>query len=136
MSIKILSDEEINKIFEIKRNSKNISLGELLDKVKKEITNFNYNEGSIKNRLILVAIEVSGNLKNNNPSLICPNCNSKYVLEYLYGDVFYRLFNGTRKQKLEERKKFDKMGLFINISPYGKEEEQNRYCCISCGNEW
>lgn len=43
MSIKILSDEEINKIFEIKRNSKNISLGELLDKVKKEITNFNYN---------------------------------------------------------------------------------------------
>lgn len=37
MSIKILSDEEINKIFEIKRNSKNISLGELLDKVKKKL---------------------------------------------------------------------------------------------------
>ena len=73
MSIKILSDEEINKIFEIKRNSKNISLGELLDKVKKEITNFNYNESSIKNRLILFAIEASGNLTNNNPSIICPN---------------------------------------------------------------
>lgn len=136
MSVKILSDEEINKIFEIKKNSKNISLVELLDKVKKEITNFNYDEDSIKNRLILVAIEASGNLKNNNPSIICPNCNSKYVLKYLYGDVFYRLFNGNREQKLEERKKFDKMGLFINVSPYGKEEEQNGYCCISCGNEW
>lgn len=135
MSIKILSDEEINKIFEIKRNSKNVSLEELLEKVKKGITNFNYNESQIKNRLILFAIEASGNLTNNNPSIICPNCNSKYVLEYMYGDVFYRLFNGTKKQKSEERKKIDKMGLFINISFYGKEE-QNKYCCISCGNEW
>lgn len=136
MSIKILSDEEINKIFEIKKNSKNISVGELLNKVKKEIKNFDYTESSIKSRLILFAIETNGDLTNNNPSIICPKCNSKYVLEYMYGDVFYRLFNGTEKQKLEGRKKFNKMGLFINISPYEKEEGQNKYCCISCGNEW
>ena len=89
MSIKILSDEEINKIFEIKRNSKNISLGELLDKVKKEITNFNYNESSIKNRLILFAIEASGNLTNNNPSIICPNCN----MEMFFTDYSMELKN-------------------------------------------
>lgn len=136
MSIKILSDEEIEKIFEIMKNRKSIRLGELLDKVKSEIPDFNYRDNSIKNKLILDIINSSGNLKNNNPSLKCPKCNSRYILEYLYGDVFYRVFNGSKKQKLEERKKFDKMGLFINISPYEKEEDQNKYCCISCGNEW
>lgn len=133
---KLLSDEEINKIFEIKKNKKNNTLCKVYEDIKKEIFGFKVADYSEIYHLILNAIGVHGNVENNDENLICPECNSVYVAKYLYGDVFYRLFNGSAKQKRDEIKKFEKMGLFINIDCYKKEDNGKHYCCISCGYEW
>lgn len=136
MNGKVLLDEEIDKIFEIKSENENISLGHLINKIKEEIPEFDYNDSKIKNELIIEAISVNGDLRNNNPRLRCKKCKGKYIVSYLYGDVFYRLFNGSKKQRLEEKRRFDNLGLFINISPYGQEKNEFNYCCLSCGNKW
>lgn len=78
---------------------------------------------------------VGGNIANNKQKRICPNCKSTYVAENIYGDLYYRLFNGSKEVQEKERKKFAEMGLHRNPeSVIG--EDAKKWFCLSCGNEW
>ncbi len=136
MKSKILTNKEIVDLLEIKDKKTNKNLKEVFDEIIKIIPDFNYKDNSEKTKLILNIISSGGNIKNNKDKLICPKCRNCYIIEYLYGDVFFRMFNGNKKQKKIEEERFEKMGLFVNISPYGKGKNQKDYCCLSCGNEW
>ena len=74
-------------------------------------------------------------LEYNKADLICNMCNSKKVAQLIYGDVFMRMCNGSKKQKQQEMEKFKHMGLFINHSQTRVENAMD-YICLECGNEW
>lgn len=137
-----LTNQEIEDIIQIKSNliknsnGKSVSLGEIFEAVKLKFPDFDYKSNNERNKLIMNVIDIDGgNIRNNKP-LNCPKCDGKYIVSYLYGDVFYRLFNGSNEQKQKERERFEKMGLFINSSPYKQENNDKSYLCLNCGNEW
>ena len=132
----ILSDKEIKKVFEIKNKCRGENLGVKFEEIKKEIPDFDYNNQDKKFEMISNILFATGDINNNPKELQCKECDSKFVIEYTYGDVFYRLFNGNEQQKKEEKEKLKKSGLFINVSPYAKEDKDYDYCCLSCGYEW
>ena len=132
----ILSDNEIEKVFEIKNSCRGEYLGVKFERIKKEIPDFDLENQNRKFDLINTILFSNGNISNNPKELQCKECGSKYVIEYAYGDVFYRLFNGNEQQKKEEKEKLKKSGLFINVSQYAKGDKDYDYCCLSCGYEW
>ena len=136
-NIRILSNSDIEKIRSIKEKSKSNTLIDILNEVRKEFPDFQYTDiTDIKNKLILDTVGANGNYRNNNPNLTCPKCNGKYIVTYLYGDVFYRLCNGSKEQKKREKEKFSTYGLYDKVSPYGPEKGSKSYLCLHCGNEW
>lgn len=138
--MRVLSDEQIERILIIKnavlKRKEQNNMGYVYDEIKKYIPTFNCKTDSKLNKLIITIIDTCGNVKNNKINLKCPSCQCKFVTTYWYGDVFYRLFNGSNEQKEQEKKKFEKAELFINISPYGKEPNDKEYVCLGCGHEW
>jgi len=79
--------------------------------------------------------KISGNIENNLKDLRCPNCNGRFVVRTYVGDLYYRLFNGTKEQKTAEKQKFAQMGLHSN--PWATGDCHTRdYLCLNCGVRW
>ena len=78
---------------------------------------------------------VSGHIKNNPKDLICPNCSGKYIVRTYAGDLYYRLFNGTKAQKASKKQKFAQMGLYSNPWTTGDYHTRD-YLCLNCGVRW
>lgn len=77
---------------------------------------------------------ISGNIKNNPKDLCCPNCDGKYVVRTYVGDLYYRLFNGTKAQKTAE-KRLAQIGLHSN--PWATGDYHTRdFLCLNCGIRW
>lgn len=139
---KILSEEEINKIFELKKKvkeeaskeSKALSLGNIEKLIREVVPDFSY-DNQKRNQLIDIAFSCNGNLLNNPENLKCPKCLGRYIVELRDGDVYYRLFNGSEETKRRKREKFKNSPLFINrASIAGYYETSN--ICLQCGFEW
>ena len=63
------------------------------------------------------------------------NCSGKYVVRTYAGDLFYRLYNGSNRQKEKEKKKFENMGLFCNPwATYG--DDVRDFICLNCATRW
>ena len=78
---------------------------------------------------------VGGKIEYNPKDLKCPNCSGKNIAKTYAGDLYYRLFNGTKLQKKTEKQKFTKMGLHSNawaIDDYYTRD----YLCLNCGIRW
>lgn len=129
-----LTDEEIKEILEIRVKEDN--LGGILNTLQRAISGFNLNNKNRKFDLVSNVIFSSGNIRNNPKDLKCKMCGGLYIIKYEYGDIFYRLFNGSKKQKSEEIKRFNNYQLFVNMSPYEKGDNDYDYCCLNCGYEW
>lgn len=125
---RILSDEEIEKVFEHRAELMLDSI-----KAKKIVTNMIDRK---KANLVSSILLVNGNIENNPKDLICSKCGCKYVAKYEYGEVLYRLFHGTKEQIEEENLRLNEMSLYINISPYAPEERDKDHFCLGCGYEW
>lgn len=128
----LLNDNEVEEILNL-----DLSLG---DRLKWFQERFSLEElhNSRKVKFIFSLIQgsrISGNIQNNPAELRCPNCNGKYVVRTYVGDLYYRLMNGTKKQKESEKLKFAKMGLHSN--PYATGDYFTRdYLCLNCGIKW
>lgn len=129
----ILNDNEIEKIFEIEKKCHN--LGEIIKELKNEFEKFDMYKSKKSQFIMNWVIGVNGKLEKNPKDLFCPNCNGKYVVRTYAGDLYYRLLNGSVKQKNEERKKFANMGLHCN--PWATEGENTRdFICLNCATRW
>lgn len=132
---KHLEDYEINEIFNIDKRLRNKGENSLLQRwecIKKEFSNYDKSKEPYIDRVL----STGGNVRFNPKNLICKKCGSIYVVTHLYGDVFYRLLNGSEEQKQKEKEKLEKMGIYDNPSPYGDSPEDKTYYCLGCGNEW
>lgn len=127
----ILTNEEIEKVLNIKcKNYK-----ELIQKLQEQFKEFNLQKSLKSQYMFEIATNVSGKIENNEKNLICPNCKGKYVVRTYAGDLYYRLFNGSKKQKESEKRKFEKMGLHSN--PWATANEFTRdYWCLNCAIRW
>lgn len=132
---KHLEDYEIDAIFNIDKRAKNRGENTLLQRwycIKREFNNYDKSKEPYIDRIL----STGGDIRFNPKNLVCNKCGSIYVVTHLYGDVFYRLLNGTEEQKKKEKERFAKMGLYDNPSPYGAEPDDKKYLCLGCGNEW
>lgn len=127
----ILTDNEVETILNLEFNN----LGEAIDKLQKEFKDFDLKNSKKSQFIINNVIGTGGKLEYNPKDLKCPNCNSKYVARTYAGDLYYRLFNGTKAQKETEKQKFVKMGLYSN--PWACGDYYTRdYLCLNCGVRW
>jgi len=127
---KILDDNEIKTLLSIKYEN----LGQAIEKLKEIYQDFDLEDLKSQFRFE-VATEVSGKFENNSKDLLCPNCNGRFVVRTYAGDLYYRLFNGTKSQKEQEKRKFASMGLYNN--PWACADENTRdYWCLNCGIRW
>ncbi len=139
---KILSEKEINNIFELKKKIKeeasngykSLSLENIEELIKKVVPDFSY-DNQKRNKLIDIAFSCNGNLINNPENLKCPKCFGKYIVELRDGDVYYRLFNGSEETKRREKEKFKNSPLFINRVPIAGYYKTSNIC-LQCGFEW
>ncbi len=90
-------------------------------------------KNSKKSQFILNnVIGIGGKIKYNSNYLKCLNRNGRYVARTYAGDLYYRLFNGTKEQKEVEKKNFAKMSLYSN--PWAYRDYYTRYyLCLNCG---
>ena len=127
----ILTDKEVETILNLEFNN----LGEAIDKLQNEFKDFDLKNSKKSQFILNNVIGIGGKIKYNSNDLKCPNCNGRYVARTYAGDLYYRLFNGTKEQKEAEKKKFDKMGLYSN--PWACEDYYTRdYICLNCGIRW
>ena len=139
---KILFEEEINKIFELKKKIKeeasneynSLSLENIEELIKKVVPDFSY-DNQKRNKLIDIAFSCNGNLINNPENLKCPKCFGKYIVELRDGDVYFRFFNGNEETKRREMEKFQNSPLFINRAPVAGYSKTS-YICLECNFEW
>ena len=127
----ILTNEEVEKVLNIKcENYK-----ELIQELQEQFKEFNLKK-SLKSQYIFeIVTNVSGKVENNEKNLVCPNCKGEYVVRTYVGDLYYRLFNGSKKQKESEKRKFEKMGLYSN--PWATGDKFTRdYWCLNCAIRW
>lgn len=129
----ILNNEEIEIIFETRKKCK--TLGDLIKELEKEFKDFDIMKSKKSQFIITWVVGTSGNIKNNPKSCICPNCSGKYVVRTYVGDLYYRLYNGTKKQRLAEKRKFENMGLFSNPWATGGDYIRD-YLCLNCATRW
>lgn len=124
----ILNNDEIEKILSMKfRNLKEVTQKLEEDFCSKQTEKYKF--------IFEIATSVQGKIENNPPNLKCPNCNGKYVVRTYAGDLYYRLLNGSKSQKEQEKKKFAKMGLYSN--PWATHSDCTRdYWCLNCGIRW
>ena len=127
----ILTNDEIEKLLKLEYHN----LGELIKKLEIEFKNFNLKESKKSQFMFEITTSVSGKIENNPKNLYCPNCNGKYVARTYAGDLYYRLFNGTKAQKENEKKRFAMMGLYSNPWATGSEFTRE-YWCLNCGIRW
>ncbi len=133
----ILSNEEIENLFKFKLK-KSRNLQEIIDDLENEIENFKIKniENSRRDRLILdIVSTVGGDIKNNPKDLRCPNCNGKYAVKTYPGDLYMKLFCGTKEEKEREMKRFENMPLYNNPWPAADENTRD-YWCLSCDVRW
>ena len=127
----ILTNDEIEKLLKIEGHN----LGEVIKKLEIEFKDFNLKESKKSQFMFEVATSVGGKIENNPKNLYCPNCNGKYVVRTYAGDLYYRLFNGTKAQKENEKKRFAMMGLHSNMWAIASEFTRE-YWCLNCGIRW
>ena len=111
------------------------NLGEIIKKLENEFQDFDITKSKKSQFIVNWVIGVSGNIEKNSKDMVCPNCNGKYVVKTYTGDLFYRLFNGSKKQKEAEKKKFSNMGLFCNPWATGGNEMRD-FICLNCATRW
>ena len=127
----ILNDEEIEELLKIKYDN----LGDAIKQIKSKFKDFNLQESKKSQFMFEIATNVSGKIENNPKDLICPNCKGKYVVRTYAGDLYYRLYHGTKEQRERESKKFENMGLYNN--PWAiVSEDTTDYWCLNCGIRW
>lgn len=127
----ILTNQEIETILNLKFNN----LGEAIEKLKKEFEGFDFKKSKKSQYIISNVLNVGGKLEYNPKDLKCPNCKGKYIVRTHAGDLYYRLFNGTKAQKIVEKQRFERMGLHSNTWAY--EDYYTRdYLCLNCGVRW
>lgn len=127
----ILTDNEVETILNLQYSN----LGEAIEKLKIEFKDFDLKNSKKYQFILNNALDVGGKLEYNSENLKCPNCDGKYVVRTYAGDLYYRLVMGTKAQKEDERKRFDKMGLHSN--PWACGESFSRdYLCLNCGIRW
>ncbi|MBE5820203.1 MAG: hypothetical protein E7310_05265 [Clostridiales bacterium] len=128
----ILKDNEVEEILNmdlsfaerIKWFQNKYKIEELKDNLKAKFI-FSLVQGS----------RISGDIQNNPENLKCPNCNGKYVVRTYAGDYYYRLIEGSKVQKENERKKLKEMGLYCNLWPILGDFTRD-YLCLNCGIKW
>ena len=129
----IFSDEEIENMLNIRYTK--ITLQEIIKDLEKKYKDFDLKKSKKSQLIFNIVTSVSGKIKNNPKNLTCPNCNGKYVVRTYVGDLYYRLFNGTKQQKEQEKKRFEKMGLYSN--PWATGDKYTReYWCLNCNVRW
>lgn len=127
----ILTDNEIKTILNLKYNT----LGEAIEKLQNEFKDFDIKNSKKSQFILNNVLDVRGKIEYNSKDLKCPNCNGKYVVETYVGDLYYRLFNGTKSQREHEKQKFAKKGLYSN--PWATGDSSTRdYLCLNCGIRW
>lgn len=127
----ILTDDEVKTILNLKYNN----LGEAIKKLQNELEDFDIGNSKKSQFILDNVLGVGGKIQYNSKDLKCPNCNGKYVVKTYAGDLYYRLFNGTKSQKEAEKQRFARMGLHSN--PWPTEDYYTRdYLCLNCGIKW
>ena len=128
---KILNDIEIEKLLNLKYSN----LGEAIKQLENQFEDFNLENSKKSQFMFEIATSVNGKIENNQKNLSCPKCHGKYVVSTYAGDLYYRLFNGSQKQKQEEKRRFANMGLHSN--PWAIADEFTiDYWCLHCGIRW
>lgn len=129
----ILTNEEIEKIFKMEKET--TTFGELIKKLENEFENFDIKNSKKYSFILNWVVGVSGHIEKNSKDMICPNCSGKYVVRTYAGDLFYRLYNGSNRQKEKEKRKFENMGLFCN--PWATDGDDVRdFICLNCATRW
>ncbi len=128
---KILNDIEIEKLLNLKYSN----LGEAIKQLENQFENFNLENSKKSQFMFEIATSVNGKIENNPENLKCPKCHGKYIASIHDGDVSYRLFNGTKEQKEEEKRRFESMGLYCNECSMVTEFTRD-YWCLHCGIRW
>ena len=129
----IFSDEEIENMLNIRY--KKMTLQEIIKDLENKYKDFDLKKSKKSQLIFNIVTSVSGKIENNPKNLTCPNCNGKYVVRTYVGDLYYRLFNGTKQQKEQEKKRFEKMGLYSNPCATG-DKYTRKYWCLSCNVRW
>lgn len=60
-----------------------------------------------------LSYSVCGDMKYNDPQLICDRCKSRNVAQFIYGDVFMRICNGNKIQKRQEMERLKHRGCLL-----------------------
>ena len=127
----ILTDNEIEFILKLEYNN----FKEAIEKLQNEFKDFNIKNSKKYQFILNNVLGVGGKIENNPKNLKCPNCNGKYVVNTCAGDLYYRLYRGTKLQKEQEKLKFARMGLYSN--PWAIVDYYVRdYLCLNCGVRW
>lgn len=124
---RIFSDSEIEFLLYFTHKhfpeQKSIAIQDIENKLKEFYKNFSFFSNDIKNRLIRDLIVTRGNVKYNDPNLVCPDCGCKYISSLSGGYLRKGEYNNNHELSRHA------YGCVITGYEYGHQ-------CLGCGRKW